>query len=159
MSTETLLNPFFGEYGGMYVPQILVPALLQLEKAFVQYKDDPVFKAELNDLLYNYAGRPTPLTLCRNITKGTKTKIYLKREDLMHGGAHKTNQVLGQALLAKRMGKTRIIAETGAGQHGVATSIVCALFGLQCRIYMGALRSVKSWAPAVTVSTPSTSPP
>ena len=148
MSTETLLNPFFGEYGGMYVPQILVPALLQLEKAFVQYKDDPVFKAELNDLLYNYAGRPTPLTLCRNITKGTKTKIYLKREDLMHGGAHKTNQVLGQALLAKRMGKTRIIAETGAGQHGVATSIVCALFGLKCRIYMGAV-DVKRQEPNV----------
>lgn len=138
MTTETLLNPFFGDYGGMYVPQILIPALLQLEEAFVRYKDDAQFKAELDDLLYNYAGRPTPLTLCRNLTKGTKTKIYLKREDLMHGGAHKTNQVLGQALLAKRMGKTRIIAETGAGQHGVATAIVCALLGFKCRIYMGA---------------------
>ncbi len=138
MSIETILNPFFGEYGGMYVPQILIPALKQLEEAFVKYKDDPEFKAELNDLLYNYAGRPTPLTLCRNITKGTKTKLYLKREDLVHGGAHKTNQVLAQALLAKRMGKTRIIAETGAGQHGVATAIVCALLGLKCRIYMGA---------------------
>ena len=148
MSTKTLLNPFFGEYGGMYVPQILVPALLQLEEAFVKFKDDPTFKQELNDLLYNYAGRPTPLTLCRNITKGTKTKIYLKREDLMHGGAHKTNQVLGQALLAKRMGKTRIIAETGAGQHGVATSIVCALFGIKCRIYMGAV-DVKRQEPNV----------
>ncbi|MGN1392539.1 MAG: tryptophan synthase subunit beta [Succinivibrionaceae bacterium] len=138
MSSEPILNPFFGEYGGMFVPQILVPALLDLEKAFVTYKDDPVFKQELNDLLYNYAGRPTPLTLCRNITAGTKTKLYLKREDLMHGGAHKTNQVLAQALLAKKMGKTRIIAETGAGQHGVATAIVCALFGFKCRIYMGA---------------------
>lgn len=138
MQTQTILNPFFGEYGGMFVPQLLIPALLQLEQAFVKYRDDETFKAELNDLLYNYAGRPTPLTLCRNITKGTKTKLYLKREDLLHGGAHKTNQVLGQALLAKRMGKTRIIAETGAGQHGVATAIVCALMGLKCRIYMGA---------------------
>lgn len=138
MSNKPILNPFFGEYGGMYVPQLLVPALLQLEKAFIECKDDPVFKKELNDLLFNYAGRPTPLTLCRNITKGTKTKLYLKREDLVHGGAHKTNQVLGQALLAKRIGKKRIIAETGAGQHGVATAIVCALLGLECVIYMGA---------------------
>lgn len=138
MSNKPILNPFFGEYGGMYVPQLLVPALLQLEKAFVECKDDPKFRKELNDLLFNYAGRPTPLTLCRNITKGTKTKLYLKREDLVHGGAHKTNQVLGQALLAKRIGKKRIIAETGAGQHGVATAIVCALLGLECVIYMGA---------------------
>lgn len=138
MSNKPILNPFFGEYGGMYVPQLLVPALLQLEKAFVECKDDPEFRKELNDLLFNYAGRPTPLTLCRNITKGTKTKLYLKREDLVHGGAHKTNQVLGQALLAKRIGKKRIIAETGAGQHGVATAIVCALLGLECVIYMGA---------------------
>lgn len=138
MSNKPILNPFFGEYGGMYVPQLLVPALLQLEKAFIECKDDPVFKKELDDLLFNYAGRPTPLTLCRNITKGTKTKLYLKREDLVHGGAHKTNQVLGQALLAKRIGKKRIIAETGAGQHGVATAIVCALLGLECIIYMGA---------------------
>lgn len=138
MSNKPILNPFFGEYGGMYVPQLLVPALLQLEKAFVECRDDPEFRKELNDLLFNYAGRPTPLTLCRNITKGTKTKLYLKREDLVHGGAHKTNQVLGQALLAKRIGKKRIIAETGAGQHGVATAIVCALLGLECVIYMGA---------------------
>ena len=138
MSNKPILNSFFGEYGGMYVPQLLVPALLQLEKAFVECKDDPEFRKELNDLLFNYAGRPTPLTLCRNITKGTKTKLYLKREDLVHGGAHKTNQVLGQALLAKRIGKKRIIAETGAGQHGVATAIVCALLGLECVIYMGA---------------------
>ena len=137
MSTETLLNPFFGNFGGMYVPQILVPALKQLEQAFVKYHNDPEFKKELNDLLYNYAGRPTPLTLCRNITKGTKTKLYLKREDLVHGGAHKTNQVLGQALLAKRMGKTRIIAETGAGQHGVATATAAALLGMECVVFMG----------------------
>lgn len=133
-----LLNPFFGRFGGQYVPEILIPALEQLEAAFVEARDDPAFNAELKELLTSYAGRPTPLTLCRNLTKGTKTKIYLKREDLMHGGAHKTNQVLGQALLARRMGKTRIIAETGAGQHGVATAIVCALLGFKCRIYMGA---------------------
>ncbi len=110
--SETLLNPYFGEFGGMYVPEILVPVLQQLEKAFVEAKDDPEFQREFQDLLKNYAGRPTALTLCRNLTKGTKAKIYLKREDLLHGGAHKTNQVLGQILLAKRMGKTRIIAET-----------------------------------------------
>ena len=135
----TLLNPFFGEFGGMYVPQILVPALLQLEKAFLDAQADPAFHEEFRTLLTEYAGRPTPLTLCRNLTKGTKTKLYLKREDLLHGGAHKTNQVLGQALLAKRMGKTRIIAETGAGQHGVATALACALLDLPCRIYMGAV--------------------
>lgn len=133
----TILNPFFGKYGGQYVPEVLIPALDQLEKTFVEAIDDPSFKKELNDLLCKYAGRPTPLTLCRNLTKGTKTKIYLKREDLLHGGAHKTNQVLGQALLAKRMGKTRIIAETGAGQHGVATALICALLGFKCCIYMG----------------------
>ena len=126
----TILNPFFGKYGGQYVPEVLLPALNQLEKTFVEARNDPEFKKELSDLLNKYVGRPTPLTLCRNITKGTKTKIYLKREDLLHGGAHKTNQVLGQALLAKRMGKTRIIAETGAGQHGVATALICALLGL-----------------------------
>ena len=134
----TILNPFFGKYGGQYVPEGLSPALDELERTFVECRDDPTFKKELSDLLNKYAGRPTPLTLCRNITKGTKTKIYLKREDLLHGGAHKTNQVLGQALLAKRMGKTRIIAETGAGQHGVATALICALLGFKCRIYMGA---------------------
>lgn len=133
----TILNPFFGKYGGQYVPEVLIPALDQLEKTFVEAKQDPIFKKELNDLLNKYAGRPTPLTLCRNLTAGTKTKIYLKREDLLHGGAHKTNQVLGQALLAKRMGKTRIIAETGAGQHGVATALICALLGFKCCIYMG----------------------
>ncbi|KFK94496.1 tryptophan synthase subunit beta [Serratia sp. Ag1] len=134
----TLLNPYFGEFGGQYVPQILMPALKQLEEAFVSAQRDPEFQAAFIDLLKNYAGRPTALTLCRNLTAGTKTKLYLKREDLLHGGAHKTNQVLGQALLAKRMGKTEIIAETGAGQHGVASALACALLGLKCRIYMGA---------------------
>ena len=133
-----LLNPFFGRFGGQYIPEILIPALDQLEAAFVEAREDPRFRAELSELLTTYAGRPTPLTLCRNLTAGTAAKLYLKREDLVHGGAHKTNQVLGQALLARRMGKTRIIAETGAGQHGVATALACALLGFKCRIYMGA---------------------
>lgn len=142
------LNAYFGEYGGQYVPQILVPALDQLEQAFIDAKDDPEFQAEFMSLLQEYAGRPTALTLTRNITKGTKTKLYLKREDLLHGGAHKTNQVLGQALLAKRMGKTEIIAETGAGQHGVATALACALLNLKCRVYMGA-KDVERQSPNV----------
>lgn len=128
---------YFGEFGGRYVPQILIPALLQLEKSFVQAKNDLIFQKNLKNLLINYAGRPTPLTLCKNLTHGTNSKIYLKREDLVHGGAHKTNQVLGQALLAKKMGKKEIIAETGAGQHGVAAALASALLGLKCRIYMG----------------------
>jgi len=132
------LDAYFGEFGGQYVPQILVPALDQLEDAFIEAQQDPAFQKEFIDLLKDYAGRPTALTLCQNLTKGTKTKLYLKREDLLHGGAHKTNQVLGQALLTKRMGKTEVIAETGAGQHGVATALACALLGLKCRIYMGA---------------------
>lgn len=136
--TKLKLNPYFGEYGGMYVPQILVPALKQLETAFVEAQDDDDFKAEFTDLLKNYAGRPTALTLTRNLSPNPMVKIYLKREDLLHGGAHKTNQVLGQALLAKRMGKKEIIAETGAGQHGVATALACALLGLKCKVYMGA---------------------
>ncbi|WP_284442978.1 tryptophan synthase subunit beta [Buchnera aphidicola] len=133
----TLLNPYFGEFGGMYVPQILMPALLELEKNFVAAQKDPLFQKKFHNLLKNYAGRPTPLTLCSNLTRGTKTRIYLKREDLLHGGAHKTNQVLGQAMLAIRMKKTEVIAETGAGQHGVAAAIACALLNLKCKIYMG----------------------
>jgi len=128
------LNGRFGRFGGCYVPEILVPALEQLEAGFLDALEDPAFAAELNGLLANYAGRPTPLTRCRNLPGN----IYLKREDLLHGGAHKTNQVLGQGLLAKRMGKTRLIAETGAGQHGVATAIVGALLGFETVVYMGA---------------------
>jgi tryptophan synthase beta chain len=128
------LNGRFGRFGGCYVPEILVPALEQLEGAFLDAQDDAGFAAELSSLLANYAGRPTPLTRCRNLPGN----IYLKREDLLHGGAHKTNQVLGQGLLAKRMGKRRLIAETGAGQHGVATAIVGALLGFETVIYMGA---------------------
>ncbi|AXN04235.1 tryptophan synthase subunit beta [Vibrio anguillarum] len=142
------LDAYFGEYGGQYVPQILVPALDQLEQAFIDAQEDPEFRAEFMTLLQEYAGRPTALTLTRNLTKGTKTKLYLKREDLLHGGAHKTNQVLGQALLAKRMGKHEIIAETGAGQHGVATALACALLGLKCRVYMGA-KDVERQSPNV----------
>lgn len=133
-----LLNPYFGQYGGQFVPELLLPALDQLERAYVDAKDDPAFRTELDRLLTTYAGRPTPLTRLTRLTEGTKTTIYLKREDLLHGGAHKTNQVLGQALLTKRMAKTRVIAETGAGQHGVATALASALFGFKCRIYMGA---------------------
>jgi tryptophan synthase beta chain len=128
------LNGRFGRFGGCYVPEILVPALEQLEAAFLDAQDDPAFEAELNGLLANYAGRPTALTRCRNLPGN----IYLKREDLLHGGAHKTNQVLAQALLARRMGKRRLIAETGAGQHGVATAIAGALLGFETLIYMGA---------------------
>jgi len=128
----------FGRFGGCYVPEILVPALEQLESAFLEAEQDAAFRAELDHLLATYAGRPTPLTRCRNLAADSPARIYLKREDLLHGGAHKTNQVLGQALLAKRMGKTRLIAETGAGQHGVATALAGALFGLETEIYMGA---------------------
>ncbi|MGH6728600.1 MAG: tryptophan synthase subunit beta, partial [Sphingomicrobium sp.] len=131
------LSGRFGRFGGVHVPEILVPALEQLEQAFLDAQADEEFRAELDGLLATYAGRPTPLTLCRNLG-GDRARIYLKREDLLHGGAHKTNQVLAQALLAKRMGKTRLIAETGAGQHGVATALAGALFGLETRIYMGA---------------------
>jgi len=138
MIQETL-PAYFGEFGGMFVGELLVPALEQLEQAFIESQTDDAFLNEFNNLLTKYAGRPTPLTCCRNIVKNPLAKIYLKREDLLHGGAHKTNQVLGQALLAKRMGKTEIIAETGAGQHGVATAIACSLLGLKCKIYMGAV--------------------
>ncbi|MBA6252838.1 MAG: tryptophan synthase beta chain [Colwellia sp.] len=136
---KATLPAYFGEFGGMFVGELLVPALEQLEQAFIDSQLDESFLTEFNDLLTNYAGRPTPLTLTRNLCKNPLAKIYLKREDLLHGGAHKTNQVLGQALLAKRMGKTEVIAETGAGQHGVASAIACSLLGLKCRVYMGAL--------------------
>ena len=133
---ETILPAYFGEFGGQFVPESLIPALDQLEKAFVDAQNDPAFREELAGYLRNYLGRPTPLTEATKL--GGKARIFLKREDLVHGGAHKTNQVIGQALLAKRMGKTRIIAETGAGQHGTATALACALLDLECVIYMGA---------------------
>ena len=128
----------FGKYGGQYVPETLVKPLQDLEEAYNEYSRDPDFKKELRNLLESYAGRPTPLYLARNLTRNLAgAKIYLKREDLLHGGAHKINNTLGQALLARRMGKKRIIAETGAGQHGVATAMACAALGLQSEVYMG----------------------
>jgi tryptophan synthase beta chain len=128
----------FGIYGGRYVPETLMAALLELEEEYAKAKADPAFQAELDDLLRNFAGRPTPLYYCKRLTEELGgAKIYLKREDLLHTGAHKINNALGQALLAKRMGKKRIIAETGAGQHGVATATVCALLGMECVVYMG----------------------
>ncbi|MBS7267597.1 MAG: tryptophan synthase subunit beta [Candidatus Freyarchaeota archaeon] len=129
----------FGKYGGQFVPETLMPACEELEKAYLEAKRDPQFQKQLNYYLAEYAGRPTPTYYAENLTKKIGgAKIYLKREDLAHGGAHKINNTLGQALLAKRMGKTRIIAETGAGQHGVATAIACAALGLKAEIYMGA---------------------
>jgi tryptophan synthase beta chain len=128
----------FGPYGGRYVPEVLMAPLEQLEKAYQEARVDSEFQAELKDLLANYAGRPTPLYYAKRLSQELGgAKIYLKREDLLHTGAHKINNCLGQALLARRMGKKRIIAETGAGQHGVATATVCALFGLDCTVYMG----------------------
>ena len=128
----------FGPYGGRYVPEVLMAPLEQLEQAYREARVDPAFQAELKDLLANYAGRPTPLYYAKRLSEVTGgAKIYIKREDLLHTGAHKINNCLGQALLARRMGKKRIIAETGAGQHGVATASVCALFGLECIVYMG----------------------
>ncbi len=133
----------FGQYGGKYVPETLMPALFELENAYAQYQDDPDFNHELQHLLKDYVGRPSPLYFAERLTAyyarpdSTGPQIYLKREDLNHTGAHKINNALGQVLLAKRMGKKRIIAETGAGQHGVATATVCARFGLECIIYMG----------------------
>ena len=130
----------FGEYGGQYVPETVMNAVSELEEAYLRYKDDPEFKAELADLYQNYAGRPSMLYYADKLTKELGgAKIYIKREDLNHTGSHKINNVLGQILLAKKMGKKRIIAETGAGQHGVATATACALFGMECRVYMGAV--------------------
>ncbi len=138
----TLLPAYFGEFGGQFVPESLIPALDQLERAFVDATNDPAFREEFGTYLRDFLGRPTPLTECSNLPAEGEgrghARIFLKREDLVHGGAHKTNQVIGQALLAKRMGKKRIIAETGAGQHGTATALVCALLDLECVIYMGA---------------------
>jgi tryptophan synthase beta chain len=128
----------FGRYGGQYVPETLMPALAELELAWSAARDDPGYRAELDLLLRDFAGRPTPLYRAGRLSERAGRRVYLKREDLNHTGSHKLNNALGQALLAKRMGKRRIIAETGAGQHGVATATVCALLDLECVIYMGA---------------------
>jgi tryptophan synthase beta chain len=131
-------NGKFGNFGGKYIPETLVPAIEELEESYKKFTNDSNFKKELKDYLENYAGRPTPLYLAKNLTEYVGgAKIYLKREDLLHGGAHKTNNTLGQCLLAKKMGKKRIIAETGAGQHGVGTALASAVLGLECEIYMG----------------------
>jgi tryptophan synthase beta chain len=128
----------FGQFGGQYIPETLMGELIRLDQAWTHYKTDPEFQAELNDLLTNYAGRPSLLYFAKNMTEQLGgAKVYLKREDLNHTGAHKINNVLGQCLLAQRLGKTRVIAETGAGQHGVATATAAALFGMECEIYMG----------------------
>lgn len=127
----------FGEFGGRFVPESLVPACQDLERAFSDAWEDPSFQAEFSDLLHSYAGRPTPVTVCRRLSEELGITLLLKREDLAHTGSHKINNVLGQALLAKRMGKKRFIAETGAGQHGVASATAAALFGLECVVYMG----------------------
>ncbi|MBS3158353.1 tryptophan synthase subunit beta [Candidatus Woesearchaeota archaeon] len=131
------LNTKFGKFGGLFVPETLVAALEELEAVFIRYKDDKKFNDELNDLLKNYAGRPTPLYYAERLSKIAGCKIYLKREDLLHGGAHKTNNALGQGLLAKYMGKKRIIAETGAGQHGAAVAMIGALLGIKTEVFMG----------------------
>jgi tryptophan synthase beta chain len=136
-SQQHAVEHHFGPYGGQFVPETLMPALAQLEQAWVAARDDPSYRAELAELLRDYAGRPTPLYLAGRLSKAVGHPVYLKREDLNHTGSHKLNNALGQTLLAKRMGKTRIIAETGAGQHGVATATACALFGLECVVYMG----------------------
>ncbi len=127
----------FGDFGGMFVPETLVPACIELDKAFREAWADPSFRTELDHLLRTYAGRPSPITECANLSEELGCRILLKREDLNHTGSHKINNVLGQGLLAKRMGKTRLVAETGAGQHGVATATVAALFDMECVVYMG----------------------
>lgn len=130
-------NGKFGKYGGIYVPELLMPAIEELEEAFYKYKDDPKFNSELNKYLKEFAGRPTGLYYAGNLSEKLGCKIYLKREDMLHTGAHKINNAIGQGLLAKYMGKTRLIAETGAGQHGIATSVIGAKLGLDVDIYMG----------------------
>ena len=139
---------FFGEYGGIYTTETLIPILEELKAGFRKYEKDPEFLAELKHILATWAGRPTPLYHAANLSKKYGAEIYFKREDLLHGGAHKTNNALGQVMLAKRLGKTRIIAETGAGQHGVATALACAKLGLPCIVYMGAV-DIERQAPNV----------
>ena len=131
-------NSYFGEFGGCFVPELLMPPLLEVEAAMNEIMPAPAFQAELDDLLCNYAGRATPLTHCPRLSEELGFNLWLKREDLLHTGAHKINNTLGQALLAKHMGKTALVAETGAGQHGVATAAAAARLGMDCVIYMGA---------------------
>src|SRR6202789_1735391 len=137
LMTEPGSDGRFGEFGGRFVPESLMPACLDLEQAFKEAWADPEFHRELDDLLHHYGGRPTPVTECRRLSEKLGVRVFLKREDLAHTGSHKLNNVVGQALLTQRMGKSRMIAETGPGQHGVASATAAALFGLECTVYMG----------------------
>jgi tryptophan synthase beta chain len=148
MSVPAAIEHRYGPYGGQYVPETLMPALAELEQAWLAARDDPAFNAALDALLRDFAGRPTPLYEARRLSDAAGRPVFLKREDLLHTGSHKLNNALGQTLLAERMGKQRIIAETGAGQHGVATATACALLGLECIVYMGA-EDIRRQAPNV----------
>ncbi|MFQ3368763.1 MAG: tryptophan synthase beta chain [Flavobacteriaceae bacterium] len=148
MSYNINKNGYYGEFGGAFIPEMLYPNIEELKLNYVKFMNDPDFKKEFNQLLINYVGRPTPLYFAKQLSKRHNTKIYLKREDLCHTGAHKINNTIGQILIAKKLNKTRIIAETGAGQHGVATATVCALMGIECVIYMGEL-DIERQAPNV----------
>nr|WP_294939069.1 tryptophan synthase subunit beta [uncultured Flavobacterium sp.] len=141
-------NGFYGEFGGAFIPEMLYPNVEELRQNYLNYINEPEFQKEFQDLLKDYVGRPTPLYFAARLSEKYNAKIYLKREDLCHTGAHKINNTIGQILLAKRLGKTRIIAETGAGQHGVATATVCALMGLECIVYMGEI-DIQRQAPNV----------
>ena len=148
MSYNVNEDGYYGDFGGAYIPEMLYPNVEELREKYLELTADPVFQKEFDDLLKDYVGRPTPLYFAENLSKKYNAKIYLKREDLCHTGAHKINNTIGQILLAKRLGKTRIIAETGAGQHGVATATVCALMGLRCIVYMGEI-DIKRQSPNV----------
>ena len=139
---------YYGDFGGAFIPEMLYPNVAELRENYLKISADPDFKKEFDALLKDYVGRPTPLYFAKRLSEKYNTKIYLKREDLCHTGAHKVNNTIGQILLAKRLGKNRIIAETGAGQHGVATATVCALMGIECIVYMGEL-DIKRQAPNV----------
>lgn len=141
-------NGFYGQFGGAFIPEMLYPNVEELKEKYLKIMAEPYFQEEFNDLLQQFVGRPTPLYFAKRLSEKYNTKIYLKREDLCHTGAHKINNTIGQILVAKRLGKTRIIAETGAGQHGVATATVCALMGLECIVYMGEV-DIKRQAPNV----------
>jgi tryptophan synthase beta chain len=148
MSYHVNEKGFYGEFGGAFIPEMLYPNVEELRQQYLEITAEPAFQAEFDALLKDYVGRPTPLYFAERLSKEYNAKIYLKREDLCHTGAHKVNNTIGQILLAKRLGKTRIIAETGAGQHGVATATVCALMGLECIVYMGEV-DIKRQAPNV----------
>ncbi len=148
MSYHVDKNGFYGQFGGAFIPEMLYPNVEELRQNYLKISAEPAFKKEFMQLLVDYVGRPTPLYFAKRLSAEYQTKIYLKREDLCHTGAHKVNNTIGQILLAKRLGKTRIIAETGAGQHGVATATVCALMGLECIVYMGEV-DIKRQAPNV----------